>query len=129
MRGGFAAQAGFIRRPDLGLSIGHLSPHQRVIYEFITLSHAKAQRRGGEGTSKSSKEQLGGRSMRTYTVKAGDTLGIIAARELGRSSDWAKLWRLNREELIAEQKQRLPEGHRHIGSPDMIFPGTILKLD
>ena len=67
--------------------------------------------------------------MRTYTVKAGDTLGIIAARELGRSSDWAKLWRLNREGLIAEQKQRLPEGHRQIGSPDMIFPGTILKLD
>lgn len=50
---------------------------------------------------------------RTYTVKRGDTLGSIAARELGSESRWPEIHRLNRDE---------------VRNPNRIEPGQVLRL-
>lgn len=51
-------------------------------------------------------------SGRTYTVKQGDTLGRIASRELGRSSRWSEIAKLNNlrdpDRLAVGQRLRLP---------------------
>lgn len=73
--------------------------------------------------------------MREYVVKEGDTLGGVAAREMGAAHRWPKLFQVNREAILAEQKRRgLPQtvGLRtrttmELG-PDWIFPGTILHI-
>ncbi|MFC7303489.1 LysM peptidoglycan-binding domain-containing protein [Streptomyces monticola] len=51
---------------------------------------------------------------RTYTVKSGDSLSAIAGRELGGEDRWRELYDLNRDAIGAD--------------PDMIHPGTVLKL-
>lgn len=51
-------------------------------------------------------------SGRTYTVKRGDTLSVIASRELGRSSRWPEVAKLNNlrdpDRLTVGQRLRLP---------------------
>lgn len=49
----------------------------------------------------------------TYTVKAGDTLGTIAAEHLGGSRHWKKLYEMNQDRL---------------SNPNQISPGMVLKL-
>ncbi len=49
--------------------------------------------------------------MATYTVKAGDSLSMIAEHVLGHTSLWPEIAKLN-----------------HIGFPDRIYPGQILQL-
>lgn len=49
----------------------------------------------------------------TYTVRAGDTLGTIAARVLGNSARWAEIYELNRD---------------RIANPNIIHPGQVLRL-
>jgi LysM repeat protein len=49
----------------------------------------------------------------TYTVKAGDTLTAIAAREYGHAGDWPALWWANR---------------RRVSNPNMITVGQHLQL-
>jgi LysM repeat protein len=49
----------------------------------------------------------------SYTVRAGDTLSQIAAREYGHAADWPALWWANR--------------HR-VAHPDMIVVGQRLRL-
>jgi cystine transport system substrate-binding protein len=39
---------------------------------------------------------------KTYTVKPGDTLSLIAQRELGDTSRWPQIWDLNRERVANE---------------------------
>ncbi len=39
---------------------------------------------------------------KTYTVKAGDTLSLIAQRELGDTSRWQQLWDMNRDRVANE---------------------------
>jgi LysM repeat protein len=54
----------------------------------------------------------------TYTVKAGDTLTTIAAREFGHSADWPALWWANRREvsnpnmIAVGQRLQLPSAHQ-----------------
>ncbi len=48
-----------------------------------------------------------------YTVRPGDTLSQIAAREFGRAADWPALWWANR---------------RQVPDPDMITAGQRLQL-
>jgi LysM repeat protein len=54
----------------------------------------------------------------TYTVKAGDTLSAIAAREYGHAGDWPALWWANRHgvsnpNMIAVgERLRLPGSHQ-----------------
>jgi len=50
---------------------------------------------------------------RTYTVKAGDKLQLIAARELGDKSKWRRIYNLNKD---------------RISDPNVIVVGTVLRL-
>lgn len=52
-------------------------------------------------------------SMKTYTVKSGDTLGEIAKRELGSPSKYMDIFNANRDQL---------------SDPDKIKPGQVLKI-
>jgi LysM repeat protein len=50
---------------------------------------------------------------RTYTVQAGDTLSKIAKAELGKASDFTKIFDANRDQL---------------SDPDKIRPGQVLRI-
>lgn len=50
---------------------------------------------------------------RTYTVKAGDTLGQIAKEHLGSAGAYMKVFELNKDQLT---------------DPDKIKPGQVLRL-
>ena len=50
---------------------------------------------------------------KTYTVKAGDTLGAIAKEHLGSASAYMKIFDLNKDQLT---------------DPDKIKPGQVLRL-
>ena len=50
---------------------------------------------------------------KTYTVKAGDTLGKIAKAHLGNASAYMKIFDLNKDQLT---------------DPDKIKPGQVLRL-
>ena len=50
---------------------------------------------------------------KTYTVKAGDTLGKIAKEHLGNASAYMKIFELNKDQL---------------SDPDKIKPGQVLRL-
>jgi nucleoid-associated protein YgaU len=52
-------------------------------------------------------------TMKTYTVKSGDTLSEIAQRELGSSSKYMDIYNANRDQL---------------NDPDKIKPGQVLKI-
>ena len=52
-------------------------------------------------------------SMKTYTVKSGDTLSRIAKDHLGNAGDYMKIFNLNKDQL---------------SDPDMIKPGQVLRL-
>ena len=50
---------------------------------------------------------------KTYTVKAGDTLGAIAKQTLGNASDYMQIFELNKDQLT---------------DPNKIKPGQVLRL-
>ena len=50
---------------------------------------------------------------RTYTVVAGDTLSKIAKREYGDAGQWKRIYEANQDV---------------IKNPDLIYPGTVLRL-
>jgi nucleoid-associated protein YgaU len=52
-------------------------------------------------------------SMKTYTVKSGDTLSEIAKRELGSANKYMEIFNANRDQL---------------SDPDKIKPGQVLKI-
>jgi nucleoid-associated protein YgaU len=52
-------------------------------------------------------------SMKTYTVKAGDTLSKIARDYLGNANDYMKVFEANKDQL---------------SDPDKIKPGQVLKI-
>jgi nucleoid-associated protein YgaU len=52
-------------------------------------------------------------SMKSYTVKSGDTLGEIAKRELGSANKYMEIFNANRDQLT---------------DPDKIKPGQVLKI-
>ena len=51
--------------------------------------------------------------MKTYTVKAGDTLSGIARDHLGDAKDYMRIFEANRDQLT---------------DPDKIKPGQVLKI-
>jgi len=57
--------------------------------------------------------QSAGATAKTYTVKAGDTLGEIARRELGSANKYMEIFNANRDQLT---------------DPDKIKPGQVLKM-
>jgi nucleoid-associated protein YgaU len=52
-------------------------------------------------------------SMKTYTVKQGDTLSAIAKEYLGNANEYMKIFNANKDQLT---------------DPDMIKPGQVLKI-
>jgi nucleoid-associated protein YgaU len=50
---------------------------------------------------------------KTYTVKAGDTLGKIAQEHLGKASDYMRIFEVNKDQLT---------------NPDLIKPGQVLRI-
>ena len=52
-------------------------------------------------------------TMKTYTVKSGDTLGEIAKRELGSAGKYMDIFNANKDQLT---------------DPDKIKPGLVLKI-
>ncbi len=52
-------------------------------------------------------------SMKTYTVKAGDTLSKIARDHLGNANDYMRIFEANKDQL---------------SDPDKIKPGQVLKI-
>jgi nucleoid-associated protein YgaU len=52
-------------------------------------------------------------SLKTYTVKSGDTLSEIAKRELGSANKYMEIFNANRDQLT---------------DPDKIKPGQVLKM-
>jgi len=50
-----------------------------------------------------------------YTVVKGDTLRSIADKELGKESDWNKIYNLNKNTLKS-------------GNPNIIYPGEVLEI-
>jgi nucleoid-associated protein YgaU len=52
-------------------------------------------------------------SMKTYTVKSGDTLSKIANAYLGNANEYMKIFEANRDQLT---------------DPDTIRPGQVLKI-
>ena len=65
------------------------------------------QRRGERGGQDAT-------SMRTYTVKSGDTLSDIAQSEMGDAKRWPELYEANKDAVGK--------------NPDMIHPGLELKI-
>ena len=54
-----------------------------------------------------------GSAAKTYTVKAGDTLGAIAKAQLGSANDYMKIFEANKDQL---------------SDPDKIKPGQVLRI-
>ncbi|NLG27257.1 MAG: LysM peptidoglycan-binding domain-containing protein, partial [Chloroflexi bacterium] len=54
------------------------------------------------------------KAKRTYTVKGGDSLSVIAKSELGSGARWPGIYELNKQ-LIGN-------------NPDLIHPGQVLEI-
>jgi LysM repeat protein len=68
---------------------------------------------GGPGPAASQTPAAAPAAAKTYTVKAGDTLGAIAKEHLGSAGAYMKIFELNKDQLT---------------DPDKIKPGQILRL-
>ena len=66
---------------------------------------------GGGGAAAAGATAGGG--ARTYTVKAGDTLGAIAKDQLGSANAYMKIFEANKDQLA---------------DPDKIKPGQVLRI-
>jgi nucleoid-associated protein YgaU len=71
---------------------------------------ADIQVTGGPGASAGTAAPA---AAKTYTVKAGDTLGAIAKEHLGSAAAYMKIFELNKDQLT---------------DPDKIKPGQVLRL-
>ncbi|MDB5098453.1 MAG: hypothetical protein JWM80_2874 [Cyanobacteria bacterium RYN_339] len=65
------------------------------------------------GDTEEEEEEEEEEEARTYTVKAGDSLSLIAQRELGDADRWGEIHELNVDE---------------VPNPNLIHPGQVLYL-
>ena len=63
---------------------------------------------------------------KTYTVKPGDNLSAIAAKELGDSSKWKTIYELNKDVIEQTAKKY---GYLSSSNGWWIFPGCELRLN
>lgn len=63
-----------------------------------------------------------------YIVQPGDTLSNLAKRMLGEARLWPRIWDRNRAAIVARQPRDARHAHLH-GSPNWLFPGTVLEID
>lgn len=68
-------------------------------------------RSGGSSTAPA--RPAAGATVRTYTVKEGDSLSLIAQREYGDVDQWRRIFEANRDV---------------IDDPDFIYPGQTLQI-
>lgn len=64
-------------------------------------------------------------TVKTYTVKKGDTLGIIAKQQLKSTSKWRDIYNLNKSLIESVAKKH---GKKSSSSGWWIWEGTVLKL-
>ena len=62
---------------------------------------------------------------KTYTIKKGDCLNVIARKELGSSSKWKSIYTLNKDTI---EKAAQKHGRKSSSNGWWIYPGTVLKL-
>ena len=74
---------------------------------------ADIQVTGGRERAASKTPAAAPAAAKTYTVKAGDTLGAIAKEHLGSAGAYMKIFELNKDQLT---------------DPDKIKPGQVLRL-
>ena len=74
---------------------------------------ADIQVTGGGGSRAAAPPAAAPAAAKTYTVKAGDTLGAIAKAHLGNAGAYMKIFELNKDQLT---------------DPDKIKPGQVLRL-
>ena len=74
---------------------------------------ADIQVTGGPATPRAAAPAAAPAAAKTYTVKAGDTLGAIAKEHLGSAGAYMKIFELNKDQL---------------SDPDKISPGQLLRL-
>jgi LysM repeat protein len=74
---------------------------------------ADIQVTGGPSAAASKAPAAAPAAAKTYTVKAGDTLGAIAKEHLGSAAAYMKIFELNKDQLT---------------DPDKIKPGQVLRL-
>lgn len=74
---------------------------------------AQPQSGGGQQSQSMPQPNPAKASLKTYTVKSGDTLGEIAKRELGSANKYMEIFNANRDQLT---------------DPDKIKPGQVLKM-
>lgn len=87
----------------------------------LKIAKAKKKKKKKKARAKSTVEPKKG----TYTVKSGDTLSKIAAKNCGGASKWPKLYDKNKSiiESTAKKHKFKDSDHGH-----WIFPGTVLTL-
>jgi LysM repeat protein len=64
----------------------------------------------------------------TYTIKDGDTLTGIALKFYGNAERFDQIWNANKLTLMNRQRQSFLKADTGLGSPDVIFPGTVILL-
>jgi nucleoid-associated protein YgaU len=74
---------------------------------------ADIQVTGGPAAKSAAPAAAAAPAAKTYTVKAGDTLGEIAKAHLGNAGAYMKIFELNKDQLT---------------DPDKIKPGQVLRL-
>ncbi|HJW49256.1 MAG TPA: LysM peptidoglycan-binding domain-containing protein [Candidatus Limnocylindria bacterium] len=91
-------------------SEGGSTTDQPVTAEQTETERVMEQRRGERG----GQDATGMTGMRTYTVKAGDSLSAIAESEMGDAKRWPELYAANKDAVGK--------------NPDLIHPGLELKI-
>jgi nucleoid-associated protein YgaU len=86
---------------------------QKEVQADIRVKPGAQPQSGGQQPQSTPQPTPAKASMRTYTVKSGDTLSEIAKRELGSPSKYMEIFNANRDQLT---------------DPNMIKPGQVLKM-
>lgn len=82
------------------------------------------RKKSGKKTSKVKKRRSNNRkASKTYKVKKGDSLRLIAKKKLGSSAKWKSIYKLNKKEIDENAKK-----HNKPANGLYIFAGTVLKM-
>ena len=82
------------------------------------------RKKSGKKTSKVKKRRSDNRkASKTYKVKKGDSLRLIAKKKLGSSAKWKSIYKLNKKEIDENAKK-----HNKPANGLYIFAGTVLKM-
>jgi len=103
---------------EVKVSVNSTSMNQTLVVHKDSLG-VKSKTQTGSSSTGSTRESLSsvsvsGLATREYTVKYGDTLYIIALKQLGKGSRWTEIYEMNKS---------------IIGSnPNLIYPGQVFSL-